>query len=126
MNGNRLLLDSNILIYISRKELELEKFASLGDILGISVITYIEAKGYDFQNSKEEEIINDLCNNLEIINIDDKIAKQVIKLRKERKIKLPDAIILATAIVHNMSLVTHNTADFIHFAKRLHIIDPFI
>jgi len=125
MNGNRLLLDSNILIYLSRKELELDKFAKAGDHLGISIITVMEAKGYDFQNNEEEDIIDDLCDNLEKINIDDTIVNLVINLRKEAKIKLPDAIIIATAIAHDMSLITHNTADFNPFADRLNIIDPF-
>ncbi len=45
MSGNRLLLDTNILIYLSKQELKLEDFASEDDMLYISVITLMEAKG---------------------------------------------------------------------------------
>jgi hypothetical protein len=38
----------------------------------------MEAKGFNFQNRREDEIITDLCDNLEIINIDDKIVNLVI------------------------------------------------
>ena len=39
-------------------------------------------------------------------------AEQTITLRKKHKIKLPDAIIAATALVHNLTLLTRNEKDF--------------
>jgi predicted nucleic acid-binding protein len=53
MSGNKLLLDTNILIYLSKKELNLEDFANVNDVLYISVITLMEAKGYQYSNKKE-------------------------------------------------------------------------
>ena len=44
----------------------------------------------------------------EIISIDETIANEVIKLKQEKKIKLPDAIICATAIVNNTLLITND------------------
>jgi hypothetical protein len=38
--------------------------------------------------------------------------------------KLPDAIILATAIVNDMQLITHNVSDFYAFSNRISIMDP--
>ena len=126
MNGNKLLLDTNILIYLSRKEMELDSFAGTGDLMGISVITYMESLGYAFKNEQEEKIMDSLCKYLNVIHLDNEIVSQVIALRKEGKIKLPDAIILATAIVNDMQLVTHNISDFSSFADRLMIIDPIL
>jgi predicted nucleic acid-binding protein len=40
------------------------------------------------------------------------VAEQAVSIRKQQKIKLPDAIIQATAQVHNALLVTRNTRDF--------------
>jgi len=57
-------LDTNILIYLSKQELKLEDFASEDDVLYISVITLMEAKGYNFSNKKEEVLIDTLCENL--------------------------------------------------------------
>jgi predicted nucleic acid-binding protein len=124
MNGNRLLLDTNILIYLSRKEVELDFFANSNDMIGISVITYMEALGFLFKFKKEENIMEALCQNLDVIQLDDKIVSLVIALRKEGRIKLPDAIILATAIANDMFLVTHNLSDFSAFSSRIRIIDP--
>jgi predicted nucleic acid-binding protein len=64
MSGNRLLLDTNILIYLSKQELKLEDFASEDDELYISVITLMEAKGNEFGSKKEEILIDTLCENL--------------------------------------------------------------
>jgi len=44
MSGNKLLLDTNILIYLSKKEIRLEDFAGEGDLLHISDISFMEAK----------------------------------------------------------------------------------
>ncbi|RZB29766.1 MAG: hypothetical protein SRB1_02046 [Desulfobacteraceae bacterium Eth-SRB1] len=62
MNGNNALLDSNILIYLSKNELPfsiLDQFAALF----ISVISYMEVLGYRFSNSKEEILLKNwsLC-----------------------------------------------------------------
>ena len=40
-----------------------------------------------------------------LLIIDDNVVDTTIVLRKNRKIKLPDAIIAATALVHNMTLL---------------------
>jgi predicted nucleic acid-binding protein len=48
----------------------------------------------------------------DLLEIDDKIAERAVLIRKTRRIKLPDAIIWATAQVHQCLLVTRNTRDF--------------
>jgi hypothetical protein len=125
MSGNRLLLDTNILIYLSKKELKLEDFASEEDVLFISVITLMEAKGYPFSNKKEEIIIDTLCENLIKAYVTDDVIETVIGLRRKHKIKLPDAIILATAIDNNMQLITRNTKDFEVASHAERIYNPF-
>ena len=125
MSGNRLLLDTNILIYLSKKELKLEDFASEDDVLFISVITLMEAKGYQFNNNKEETIIDTLCENLIKAYITDDVIETVISLRKKYRIKLPDAIILATAIENNMQVITRNTKDFEVAAPTDIVCNPF-
>ncbi|WP_234811161.1 PIN domain-containing protein [Xaviernesmea oryzae] len=54
----------------------------------------------------------EFLNSLDVIPIDDAVAERVILLRQKRKMKLPDAIIWASADVHSMLLVTRNTKDF--------------
>ena len=47
-----------------------------------------------------------------LLPIDSEVATEAVKIRKARKIKLPDAIILATARTSHQILVTRNTKDF--------------
>ena len=111
MNGNRALFDSNIIIYLSKREIPLSIVDQFDEIL-ISVITYMEILGYNFSNSEEKAFIIDLLSVFKIIYIDRKIADIVVKIRKKKRIKLPDAIISATAISEGLYLVTRNVEDF--------------
>ena len=104
------LFDTNILVdYLNavspaRTELLLYKEKA------ISVITWMEVMvGTDINN--EEATENFLASFL-LIELDDSIAKQAVVLRRTHRIKLPDAIIWASAQVNSMLLVTRNTKDF--------------
>ena len=59
-----------------------------------------------------------------VIEIDKAIIDTTIALRKSRRIKLPDAIIAATAIVYGRGLITRNTADFNNI-KGLTVVNPW-
>ncbi len=124
MSGNK-LLDTNILIYLSKKSLKIEDIASPKDELFISVISYMEALAYDFQSKNEEQIIQNLCSTMTVLNINSTIVSEVILLKKKKKIKLPDAIIYATALCNNLSLLTGNTDDFKNISSKVKIINPF-
>ena len=124
MSGNKLLLDSNIIIYLSKQNLFLEQFARPGNSLHFSVITLMEVKGFAFESEAEEQFINQLCSLFIVEAINEQIVEEVIKIRKQHKIKLPDAIIMATAIVNDCTLITRNIQDFIQFDSLLPIIDP--
>ncbi len=57
--------------------------------------------------------------------VTDKIADQTILIRRALpKLKTPDAIIAATALVHQHTLVSHNLADFKNISG-LKLIDPY-
>jgi len=122
MNGNSALLDSNILIYLSKNELPffvLDQF----EALFISVISYMEVLGYRFSNSKEESFVKELVSMFNVRFIDQEIAENVIDIRKQYRIKLPDAIIAATANTDDLCLVTRNIEDFKNIDVR--ILNPF-
>ena len=118
-------MDTNILIYLSKKELKLEDFADVNDTLFISVISYMEAKGFQFKNKHEATIIEAVCDNLIKVQLTDDVIEKVIDLRKKFKIKLPDAIILASAIENNLKLVTRNIQDFKAAANTNILVNPF-
>ena len=59
-----------------------------------------------------------------VIPLDQAVTKQTIDLRRKyNKLKLGDAIIAATALVHQLSLITRNVDDFKNI-EGLNIIDP--
>lgn len=58
----------------------------------------MEALGYSFEMQDEQNVIEKLCNNLLVIQLNDDVVKLVVEIRKSKKIKLPDAIIAASAI----------------------------
>lgn len=68
----------------------------------------------------------------EIINVDSEIALKAAELRAlsrknyQRKLKLPDAIIAATAFMCSAVLITRNIEDFSHLCDHgLRIWNPF-
>lgn len=59
-------------------------------------------------NNRVEEFVNASI----IFNLDEHIILNTIEIRKTSKIKLPDAIIGATALLNNLTLITSNKEDF--------------
>jgi predicted nucleic acid-binding protein len=57
-------------------------------------------------------------------DLDDGVIEQAIKLRRQKKMKLGDAIIAATALEYDIPLVTRNGDDFKHIAG-LDLRNPF-
>jgi len=68
--------------------------------------------------------IEKLCKNLPVIDLYKEIVEKVIQIRQQNKIKLPDAIILATALINQFELITANISDFSNIHDDLLIIDP--
>jgi predicted nucleic acid-binding protein len=87
----------------------------------ISFITLIEYLGYKNITEQSEQFIM----LAEVIGIDKVIIQNCIDLRKNHKIKLPDAIIAATALTFNLVLVTNNEKDFSEIQK-LTVINPHL
>lgn len=65
----------------------------------------------------------EFLNYANIIQLTDDIVDATISLKKSIKIKTPDAIIAATALINNHSLITGNTSDFKRIAG-LKLISP--
>jgi predicted nucleic acid-binding protein len=71
-------------------------------------------------------LIEDFISLATILPLDKAVTKKAIELRKyNRKMKLADAIIAATALVNEFILLTNNTKDFSHI-EELVIIDPHV
>ncbi len=71
----------------------------------------------------EEAALQRFIRSCGLLPLDEPVIQQTIRLRQRHRIKLPDAIIAATALVHGLALVTRNTADFKAVAG-LQVLDP--
>ncbi|MCX6579541.1 MAG: type II toxin-antitoxin system VapC family toxin [Candidatus Aminicenantes bacterium] len=125
MSGHKVLLDSNIIIYLSKGLLDIGSIFEKYDELYISIITYMEVLGFQFADKKELSLIKELLNSFEIINLNSEIAEDVISIKQKKKIKLPDAIIWATAKFVGSDLSTRNVKDFCDISDDVNIINPF-
>ncbi len=106
----RPLFDTNILIDYLNAVPEARKELALYDTWGVSIVTWMEVMiGAD---EKTEAATRRFLANFDILPIDESVAELAVVLRKARRLKLPDAIIHATASVHSMLLVTRNEKDF--------------
>lgn len=90
----------------------------------ISIITEIELLGFPGITSKDERLITKLLTNFQVFDVEKKISKETIKLRRQYTIKIPDAIIAATALNNEAILVTRDEEDFKRI-KHLDILNPF-
>ena len=78
----------------------------------ISVINKIELYGYQNLDKNEEAKFNLLIENSILHPIDNKTIDKTIAIRKKHKIKLPDALIAATCLVNELTILTLNVKDF--------------
>jgi predicted nucleic acid-binding protein len=108
-------LDTNCLIYYFKVE---EKVIDLIQNLilertpiFISNITKVEILAYPKITPKEKTFL-EIMKNMILIEFDDKLTNLVVNIRRKHKIKLPDAIIAATSLYTNSTLITRNIKDF--------------
>ncbi len=125
MSGIKAVLDSNAIIFASKGIVDAERMLSETGNYYASIISFIEVYAYDFTNPAEKEIIDEILEGLEIIELRREIADQAIIYRKNKskKIKLPDAVILATTQWLNADLITNNHADFVNVDSSVNIVN---
>lgn len=110
MNGNSILSDTNPLIYLLTGNKKAEEFLDDKQIW-ISVISEMELFGKKGLSNTELNAINYLVNNCFIAELNTQVKQITKDLLQSYSIRLPDAIIAATAIYLDLPLVTAD-ADF--------------
>ena len=120
MNGSNLLVDTNILIYLLEKDEALLDLLD-GNSIYISFITELELLSFKSYTSSEKIKLDALLKDCIIIDINPEIKKHSIHHRLKNKLKLPDAIIAATAQYLSMPILTADQ-DF----KRIKEIDVLL
>ena len=121
------LIDTNILIYHTKgSQITIDFIGNLiaQHSFNISILTKIEFLGWDKHTPDGFEKCKQLIELANIYPVDEDIANKAIELRRKSSIKLADAVIAATAIMHDSKLVTRNVDDF-KGVEGLEIINPF-
>lgn len=125
--GPRYLLDSNTVIdYIARLHPEngrqwLNKIVD--EEIIVSVITQIEVLSFDPGKDDNYPVLVDFFETANIFDLTGDVISKTIQIRQKQKIKLPDAVIAATALCNDFTLVTRDVKDFKN-VKGLQVIDP--
>lgn len=127
--GITYLWDSNTAIYFLQKQFPpaTEKFIEglLAESLPtISAITEIELLCWKTTSDDDLQLLTDFINDVTIFELEKAIKLKTAEIRKTNRIKLPDAIIAATALVHELTLVTRNVKDFDQI-RGLKVINPW-
>jgi predicted nucleic acid-binding protein len=116
------LLDTNIIIYyLENNQLVYDFVWRYKKVSALSIIVYYEVLNYSF-TQEQEKLVRAFLENFEIIGLSGEVIDKSLENRKEKKIKMADNFILATAQVHGLKLVTNNSKDFDHF---IDIVNPF-
>ncbi|MGE0737787.1 type II toxin-antitoxin system VapC family toxin [Sulfurimonas sp.] len=98
---SKYLLDTNTIIYALNQALKLKDGRYL-----VSVITEIELLSYANLTKSDAEVLKRLLSRFESIELTKSVKEKTIQIRKESKLKLPDSIIVASALDNNAILVT--------------------
>jgi len=105
MSGDDLFLDTNILIYLLKGNPEITELLN-GKHFFISFITEIELLSFPVQTTQEASKIQSLLAECHLIDIYPDIKQLAVEIRKQYKLKLPDAIVCATSIYANLPILT--------------------
>lgn len=98
------IADTNFLVYVHEGNSNVINFLNFN--FGISFVSEIELLGFKGISKTEETKLKLLLNDCFIAEWNSKIKEKTINLKKKYQIKLPDAIIAATALTFNIPLVT--------------------
>ena len=110
------LLDSDVVVHYLSNSLPTQSIEFLNQFIDedcyVSVITSMETLGFNFKSISDKNITEIFIENAIVFDLNPEVVQKTIAIRKSRKIDLPDAIITATAIVNNFTLITQNVKDF--------------
>jgi predicted nucleic acid-binding protein len=117
MNGNNILLDTNIVLYLLNGEETLIPLLEDKNLF-LSFITQLELLGNRNINPDDKLKIKQFVSECTVIDITPEIKEFTIDIRQKYNLKLPDCIIMATSLWLNMPFITADQ-DF----KKIEIAD---
>ena len=107
MNGISIVCDTNPLIYLLNGNKDIAQFLD-NKQLYLSVITELELFGKQNLSTHDCDLIEALLENCFVIDIEHEIKRIYREIKQKHTIKLPDAIIAATALYLDLPLLTYD------------------
>ncbi len=127
--GIKYLWDTNTVIYYLQQQFPSSAEKFIDDLLiteqpALSVITEIELLCWKTASEKDVSVLQNFIKESLVIELEQLIKVKTAEIRKAYRIKLPDAIIAATAMMYNLTLLTRNLDDF-NRIEGLELVNPW-
>jgi predicted nucleic acid-binding protein len=123
----RYLIDTNVVSDYFSASLPASGLQFMDSVIdavpNLSVITQIELLCWKTDTAKEQQV-KDFISDSSILDITTDVITHCVNIRRNKKIKTPDAIIAATAITNDYTLISNNDKDF-KGIKGLKYINPY-
>jgi predicted nucleic acid-binding protein len=119
------LIDTNVIIDYLGNKLPSKNLEFIDrNKLRISIISKIEVLSWSKATSDYIDIVSRFIGLSDTLNLDELVTNKTIEIRKQHRVKLPDAIIAATCMAYGYGLITHNISDF-NKIEGLNVIDSY-
>lgn len=119
------LIDTNVIIDNFGNKLPENAKVFLNSLeLVVSAVTKIEVLGWPNATKEQLSPLYAFMEAAIILPIDEAVIEKTITIRQSKKIALGDAIIAASALVHNLALISRNISDF-KYIESLQVVDPY-
>ncbi len=105
MNGTKVVLDTNIVLYILNGDVQIAELVQ-GCEAYVSVITRVELFSHARLSKQDKESIQAFLNDCKLVQFTQEIQDLTIGLRQRYKLKLPDAAVAASAVYLGVQLIT--------------------
>lgn len=123
--GEGYLIDTNSVIDYLNNKLPGKANELIDTIYSkISVITRMELLAWPGADKEQILVLNEFINTSRVFASEEPIILEAIDIRKDYRIKLPDAIIAASALVNSLTLITRNINDFRNI-EGLSVMNPY-
>lgn len=109
MNGSRYLLDTNAIIALLQGNQQISVYLQNAEWIGISLISQLEFLAFTRLADEDRQLFEQFLRQVEVIGLmsdQHELIAQIIQVRQQYRLPLPDAIIVATAIQMKANLVT--------------------
>lgn len=109
MNGSRYLLDTNAIIALLQGNQQVSESLQNAEWIGISLISQLEFLAFTRLVDEDRQLFEQFLQQIEVIGLavdQNELIAQIIQMRQQYRLPLPDAIIVATAIQMNANLIT--------------------